>query len=1321
MLIYILCTIFLILLVRHLFWKRCGGCESLWTIYSGYRYWKNYFRIKTWLTLTEEPDGPSPHVYKNQGNSLQDLGLLPHESDILLEEPRDLTNLSSEVQDEVLFTGVNNNTHFVVKIGRRKDQFSEVWLLIALNDGSVLKLPCHPDTRVQSSKDDAFECRGLKLICLSAMRRWKISFNGILKMESEEPKTKHVKFSLIFTAMFNPWANKNLKDSALLSAQLAKIGWKNTAKNFSSLESDFAGFEQWGMINGTIQIDGHEEMELNYWGVKIRNTGTCKPENSYGTSKLYGYLEDGKFFRITNRAVDGKNSIKHGYIVLPAFQSNQVTWNFLPKSSSVDLVTHSKIHIKSDQTCYEVQITKNSFETSFCCGEGSMIRLRIFDIFMSGEEGWGVELFYEPNCTIKLPSLSLTPVLKPTSERIGPDVLDLEHKLSHSSLLTGGKGSSLALLNKLSKTTKNFAVPKGFIVTTTAYHKHLSINAALQKRITKLEEAAGQKHLGPLKELCDGISLAFKHGTMQNSLKRQIQEHIDRLSMEPNKLTLLAVRSSAIGEDGEELSSAGQMDTFLGVCGLDQVIKAIQKCWASQFKFTALQYKRQYGQELNPGMAVVVQKMVSAEVAGVMFTQDPITGNPENISITANYGLGESVVSATAEPDTYVWSKSKEKVLQKEIGEKKIQIRLNENGGTEETSVEDNERCAPCLSDVQIKSLALLGKEVEEAFGNPRDLEWAFHNGEIFLLQSRPVTSLDMENEYELTHELDSPIPTKHDISTKANVGEVCPGAVTPLTISVQITMLDVAFLNDLYKKAMVRGMEQCPYGGFLLKTSYNQLNLNVLNTMFLMNSAKEDKIKSQLQDLNLYGHKVGNKEYRKRGIQRFGIASNFKPMEMLFRIIWSTYGLKKDIKRVESNFRKLNFNPEGFVKAQDLYNELTKKMAFLFQTCSIHGAASSYSSVMNILTMSTMVGNKEEYIAQATSDMANLLGKCGDLVSADVPQCLEELADIIREENRWEEFVSLSPEKANEWLKNNQSIVGIKFRQFLDCHGHRCPKEFDYYAITWGMNSVEVVRTIQSMKGETKPIQKNFAESKSIKCLIDEVKTPLTDMQKRILRFLIPRLKSSVAKRETTKSLLVRSVHTFRLAFRKLGKLMLHEGRLPDEDLIFFLTMEEIGKLLKTRSPHLVSKAHRRMKLHPKLDSLQMEEFMEGRPKPIDDAEENDLLNLNGNMASVTGTPMCQGTIKGTARVITKLEDAASIQQGEILITKATDIGWSPYFPLLSGIVTELGGVISHGAVVAREYGLPCIIGAKGATKIFKSGDQVYLDSGKGILTKIE
>ena len=268
--------------------------------------------------------------------------------------------------------------------------------------------------------------------------------------------------------------------------------------------------------------------------------------------------------------------------------------------------------------------------------------------------------------------------------------------------------------------------------------------------------------------------------------------------------------------------------------------------------------------------------------------------------------------------------------------------------------------------------------------------------------------------------------------------------------------------------------------------------------------------------------------------------------------------------------------------------------------------------------------------------------------------------------------------------LENDQGPAGRLFRQFLLQHGHRGLMEGDFSTETWGLDPRPLISSLQSLVASPST---TFAPQQK-----KDENQFMADIQKtkprihRYLKFVVPRARQAVVSREKAKSMLIRLVHHFRLAYRRLGELMVREGKIPDAGLVTFFTHSELQQVIHSRAAALINKAIRRRKLHSQLDTLVYPEACRGFPKALQDTpDEGSYAGADG--AQVVGTPVFKGIVRATVRVALNLEEARHIQCGEILIARCTDIGWSPYFPLVSGVVTELGGLISHGAVVAREY----------------------------------
>jgi rifampicin phosphotransferase len=258
----------------------------------------------------------------------------------------------------------------------------------------------------------------------------------------------------------------------------------------------------------------------------------------------------------------------------------------------------------------------------------------------------------------------------------------------------------------------------------------------------------------------------------------------------------------------------------------------------------------------------------------------------------------------------------------------------------------------------------------------------------------------------------------------------------------------------------------------------------------------------------------------------------------------------------------------------------------------------------------------------------------------------------------------------------------------------------------------------IQSMV-ETSPGKKSAKSMNNVdEPSISRLQSKTTPVARFILQFVWPKARKGVGARELSKSISVKLLDAFKQAYWKLAEMMVKESRLPDQDLLFFFTHNEIGKLLETRSARLITRAVKRRQVFGKQASMRFSRINRGHPIPIN-ISSSDVKSVAA--FKVSGLPVSLGFIKGKARIVTSLAEASTIQNGDILIVEYTDVGWSPYFPMITGLVTEIGGLLSHGAVVAREYGLPCVVNVPNATRLFKSGDTVILNGTLGTVEKIE
>ena len=307
-------------------------------------------------------------------------------------------------------------------------------------------------------------------------------------------------------------------------------------------------------------------------------------------------------------------------------------------------------------------------------------------------------------------------------------------------------------------------------MTISAFSKFLRSNPKIEERIEEVMKLCTESST-LLEEKCQELQNLIVKSSIESNVVEKIKKNMEQTFGSDFENAILAVRSSAVGEDSADASGAGQMSTFLGVKGFDDVIDKIKQCWASHFGFRAVQYRRQLCTSMDNQMAVVVQKLVKAEVAGVLFTRHPDTGSVNHAIINASYGLGESVVSGEVHPDSISVIENGNGQLQIDydaIGEKATVYRADDQGGLVEEEIAAGDQC--CLSKPDIERLYRIGKAVEQIFGSARDIEFALSQGNIYILQARPITTSDNEENWELIQEFDSAMVSSDEWVTSANV-----------------------------------------------------------------------------------------------------------------------------------------------------------------------------------------------------------------------------------------------------------------------------------------------------------------------------------------------------------------------------------------------------------------------------------------------------------------------------------------------------------------------------------------------------------------------
>ena len=732
-------------------------------------------------------------------------------------------------------------------------------------------------------------------------------------------------------------------------------------------------------------------------------------------------------------------------------------------------------------------------------------------------------------------------------------------------------------------------------------------------------------------------------------------------SLPPDKTW--AVRSSAAGEDSAAASFAGQYITYLHVKGEEQILKSIRQCFASARSERANTYKK-HMKTGKTGMHVILQEMIVPKVSGVLFTVDPVSNRHDKISLSMVTGTADQLMSGTREGETLLFYKQ----------------RWNQN----------KSRFIPPESFRQLVREAL---EIEERYGQPVDLEWVFdNNGFLYWLQLRPVTGLDTVHMNELDHKPRYPNP----IYTRGNIGEMMPGPVTPLTLSTFGKAIDRG-LQVFYKKAGVLSSLSEEY--IFVHSYYNHLFFDI-NALYQM--AKRVWLTSRENvDFSVIGELVPNVEV-KPDIPLWKRMMNFIRVTM-----YMLHGPKAVVllRKLESRFR-LDCPDDP----RDCYRLISENMQVLFDAYDLHYISSSqsggyFTSILNIYS-----GGKPP-LPEHYEKVARLFTNIPDIESVQVLHAMDALAETLANIPRIRrDFLEAPVDEAIRYLSSKApDNIRKAWAAFLQRHGHRCVREAEMREKEWARDPAPVV---EGLKGKIALL----LEGKTILRNVDKENYnfredhKLSRFKKLLIRWLLPRARKSVARREQTKALAILVQYRFKVAYQHLAKLLVNAGLLQDPDLIFFLTHRELGHLLEGAGIKECEKiAGKRRSLFKEMQQFSFPDLTFGIPVP----EESKILSPDAG--NLTGIPVSRGIAEGKVRLVHSLSEARSLQEGEIMVSKYTDIGWTPFYSIISGMITEIGSPLSHGAVVAREYNLPALVSVKGAMNQLRTGQLIRLDAIKG------
>lgn len=863
----------------------------------------------------------------------------------------------------------------------------------------------------------------------------------------------------------------------------------------------------------------------------------------------------------------------------------------------------------------------------------------------------------------------------------------------------GGKGANLGEL-----AGAGFPVPLGFCITTSAYRKLIGSSTEIDMLFTRLEQ--------------------LPHDDLEQLrlLAGQIRDHLTALPMpEEIKVQILgawqaagkdrpyAVRSSATAEDLPNASFAGQQETFLNVIGEKELLSAVQHCWASLFTDRAISYrmKNGFGNRLVY-LSVVVQEMVFPEVSGVLFTADPITGHRHTISIDASFGLGEALVSGLVSADLYQVRKNQ--IIRKQIAKKEVAIYALPEGGTITKTIPEAFQEIQALPNHKIIKLAEIGQQIEDHYGAEQDIEWGMVNGEFMILQSRPITSL-----YPL------PVIGDEQFHVFLNFGyiQMMTDPMHPFSLSLLSNV--TAFINKSTVAPEKRVLREA--GGRAFADFTGVLALSPVRNRFLkLMGGMDELLASALTEA------ISRPEFKRVSIPKKTVAlrvQRIAPMAIpvAFKVA-ANFWLKDPTK---ANGKATEFINQ-YVQTTDLdLQQLSGAERIRFIQRGMERMFPDVLSKIIPYIISGMLAsvalNKKLVQKFGDKQSALLLSKLykslpGN-VTTEMGLQLGDLADFARDKPELMNYLKTTS-RENFYSGLSKVSGGLEFKQRLDRfllqYGARCIGEIDIAKPRWHEDPAQLLPSIVSnlltmRHGEHR---QRFKQGKlEAETVEKEIITHFAGTEKRYVQRLIRLYRNLLGMREHHKFALVKGMYLYRLAILEEAQTLANKGMLPEAHNVFYLSVEELIALLDGRPFGNLQEAIRpRKQQHESNHKLKTPRVLTSDGEMI----EGKARSAKGPKGALIGTPVSSGAVTGIARVLLSAENA-QLNPGEILVAPYTDPGWTPLFISATGLVTEVGGMMTHGSVVAREYGIPAVVGAVMATELIQDGDLIRLDGNQGFV----
>ena len=857
------------------------------------------------------------------------------------------------------------------------------------------------------------------------------------------------------------------------------------------------------------------------------------------------------------------------------------------------------------------------------------------------------------------------------------DVLDF-HEIEQTQVaVVGGKG---ALLGELSR-IEDIRVPAGFCVTADAFQRVLTGTPSIGDRVDRLSRVRPDD-----REAVRALSAEIRQAVEGITIPEDLSSAVTRALARFGEHAAYAVRSSATAEDLPTASFAGQYDTYLNVVGPASVLGHIGRCWASLFTERAVTYRLRNGfDHRDIRMAVVVQPMVFPKAAGILFTADPVTSNRKVVSVEASFGLGEAVVSGLVNTDVYKVRDGE--IVEKAVATKRLAIQASPASGTQEEAIDPERQGQPALTDAQVVELAQLGRRIEAHFGRPQDIEWCLADDGIWIVQSRPITTL-------------FPVPVADDSDNHVYVsvghGQMMTDAMKPLGLSVW----QLIALPRMYEA-----------GGRLFVDVASRLASAATRAATLEALGKGDPlIGDALQTVLDRGDFV--EALPDEGPAAAGPPAGGPPApiatdpaivaDLIARNEASVAALKREI-QTKSGPALLDFILEDI---QELKRLLVEPL--------------NMQAIMAGMTASWWLNDHlEEWLGEKNAADTLAQSVSGN-VTSEMGLALLDVADVIRPHPGVIAFLEEVEDEA--FLDGLVTLEGGRearaaIEEYLEKYGMRCVGEIDITRPRWSERPAALVPLILSNVRNFEPgaaerrVENGRREAREKEEELLSRLRVLPDGERKAeeVKRKIDRVRTFAGYREYPKYGIVNRLFVYKQALLEEAERLVQAQVLGEKEDSFFLEFQEL---------HDVTRAHqvddqlirRREEAFASYQALTPPRVLTSDGEAVAGSYRRDDFPAG----ALVGLPVSAGIVEGRARVVLDIADA-NIEAGDILVTAYTDPSWAALFVAITGLVTEVGGLMTHGAVIAREYGLPAVVGVERATQVIRDGQRIRLHGTDG------